>query len=91
MINPIQFPEVTSNQINIALVADKLNELIADHNRRFPDPEPDNAFLQAIPPDFSGVLSAPHAAQLKPGVTITRNGRYSLAGKGLIKASEAFI
>lgn len=80
MIRPVEFPEVTSNQINTALLADKLNEVVRFLNERHPDPEPANAFAYSLGPSYR---------PLRDGVTQTRNGRYMLNGR-FIRKDEAY-
>lgn len=74
--NEVDFPEVTSNQINIALTADKLNEVIRFLQEKYPDPKPDNAFTAV--------------RQLKPGVVVSKNGKYLLNSR-FIKKEEAYL
>lgn len=74
----VRFPELTSTQINVALVADKLNEVCRFLQEKYPDPPPPNAF------------AAPAAGQrLKEGAKMTKNGKYLLNGK-FVKEEEAY-
>lgn len=100
-IHKVTFPEVSNAQINIALVADKLNELIEEVNEiNFPSRYrakfniPDG--IGTEPPKDQPTFSTPEieitkTGTLKPGVQVTKNGKYYLKGKGFIKKVDAFL
>jgi hypothetical protein len=85
--NPVEFPEMTSTQINIALVADKLNEVIR-YLKEHHQPTAEEMFRNG---EFSMVKGYFESSNrpLNPGVTITKNGRYMRDGR-FISKEEAY-
>ena len=82
MINKVQFPEITSAQVNVALLADKLNEVIDFINERTIEDDED---VVDISEEIDQVMGT-----LKPGVRMTRIGTYYIPGKGFIKKADAY-
>jgi hypothetical protein len=74
--NDIQFPEYTNPAINTALLADKVNELLAYLREQNPEPTAPNAFAQE--------------RKLKDGVTQAKSGTFMLNGK-FIRKEEAYL
>lgn len=70
-----EFPPYTNAQINAALLADKLNELIDAWNAEHPERKPDNAFTGG--------------RTLKEGVTLSKSGTYMLNNR-FIKKEDAY-
>ena len=70
----------------IYLLADKVNEVIERVN-----PQP--VTLETISDAWESVRDnkLPGEPVLKPGVRITKNGKYYMEGKGFIKKEDAFI
>lgn len=78
----IEFPEVTSAQINVALLADKLNQTLEFLREQYPENK--NAF-KVIETNLQRDES-----NLKPGVRVLANGRYMMDGK-FIKKEQATV
>jgi hypothetical protein len=77
-LRDFDFPEIGNNQQNIWRLRDELNA-----TRRW-------IRENTVTPEYEEE-EEPTGQRLREGVTITKNGRYSLKGVGFIKESEAYI
>lgn len=76
-LQDFDFPELTNNQVNIWRLRDELNATRRWLRENTVDVDEEE-------------MQESSERQLKPGVSITKNGRFVLQGKGFIKESEAY-
>lgn len=97
-LQDFDFNEIGNNQQNIWRLRDELNATRRWLRENTVTPEGGPSFEEE--PAMHGYVNAMRDAKakglvpggtLRPGVTVTKNGRYSMAGKGFVKASEAFL
>ena len=94
MIHEVQFPDITSPQINIALLADKVNELIRFVNEHTieEEDEEEETLDDPIPPPLPDLLPPLTSGKvLKSGVKQAKNGTFYIPGHGFIKNNEAYV
>lgn len=85
-LQDFDFPELTNNQQNIWRLRDELNA-----TRRWIRENAVSEGSDAAEQFDQAVEFIAEQREIRPGVRVTKNGRYYIPGKGFIKPENAFL